>query len=101
MPVRAILLDLDGTLLDDRAATAAGFRAIFGAYAKSIPHADEAAALVRWRELVDEYWPRFESGELSFEEQRRQRVQALVGRHLSDAETDHEWSGGCADRLDR
>lgn len=88
MPVRAILLDLDGTLLDDRAATAGGFRALFQAYADAIPQSDEAAALVRWRELVDEYWPRFESGELSFDEQRRQRVQSLFGRQLSDAETD-------------
>jgi len=45
-------------------------------------------ALARWREITDQQWARFSAGEVSFEDQRRERIRVFLGRRLSDDEAD-------------
>jgi putative hydrolase of the HAD superfamily len=83
--VKGLLIDLDDTLVDDRAAT----RVAFGAFlAHHAPGADEAAALARWRATMWRHWRRYEANEITFAEQRRERVREFLGRALDDAEAD-------------
>ena len=83
-PLRAVLFDVDDTLVDHERAQRAGLDAALAAEGVL---ADEAAHL-RWRTLVDSTFARYLAGELSFVEQRRVRVRAMTGRDLSDAEAD-------------
>lgn len=83
--VDALLLDLDGTLLDDRSAVRAALTEFLSASGCDL---HESQALARWRELAAVHWGRFESGEISFEDQRRYRVREFLGAELTDAEAD-------------
>lgn len=86
--MRAILLDLDDTLLDDRDATAKGFVAFLSAHKHTCAYADEDEALAAWREAAGRHWVRYERGELSFQDQRRWRVRDFLGNRLNDADAD-------------
>jgi len=86
--MRAILLDLDDTLLDDRDATAKGFVAFLSAHRHKCAYVDEDEALGVWRDAARRHWVRYERGELSFQEQRRWRVRDFLGNPLSDADAD-------------
>jgi putative hydrolase of the HAD superfamily len=86
--MRAILLDLDDTLVDDHHATACGFRAFVAAHRDRLHGERERALLARWRAVQQDVWVRHERGELSFLEQRRLRVRAFLGEELSDATVD-------------
>jgi putative hydrolase of the HAD superfamily len=84
VPVRAVLFDVDDTLVDHRSAQRAGLAALLAADGLD---ADEAAQ-ARWGELVDATFARYLAGELSFVEQRRVRIRAMTGRELDDGEAD-------------
>ncbi len=83
-PIKAVLFDVDDTLVDHRRAQRAGL--VAGLAGDGVV-ADEAAH-TRWGELVDATFARYLAGELSFDEQRRVRVRAMTGRELDDAEAD-------------
>ena len=87
LTIRGILLDLDNTLLDDRYATDQGFRAFLSVHRRN-DRRDLADELARWRAILDRNWKRFESGEISFLEQRRSRVREFLQAELSDADAD-------------
>jgi putative hydrolase of the HAD superfamily len=71
--IRALLFDLDGTLVDhDTAATVALAEAL------PDPRVDPALARRRWKQLEDRAMERYLSGELTFIEQRRLRVTSLA-----------------------
>jgi putative hydrolase of the HAD superfamily len=73
-----IFFDIDGTLLDDRKATASGLDALHARFSAALaPSRDDLTA--RWRELLDRHFPRFLRGEISMQEQRRARMRALIG----------------------
>jgi putative hydrolase of the HAD superfamily len=84
--MRAILLDLDDTLLDDRRATRLGLDAFLGFHRPSDRNRDEL--LTAWRTIAARHWQRYEAGEISFLEQRRCRVREFLGRQLTDEEAD-------------
>ncbi len=86
--MRAILLDLDDTLLDDRGATAKGFVAFLSAHKHKCAYADENDALGAWRNAARRHWIRYEQGELSFQEQRRWRIREFLGEALNDVDAD-------------
>jgi putative hydrolase of the HAD superfamily len=86
--MRAILLDLDDTLLDDRSATANGFVAFLSAHKHRCAYVDDDEALVAWRDAARRHWIRYEQGELSFQEQRRWRVREFLGKALNDTDAD-------------
>jgi putative hydrolase of the HAD superfamily len=75
--VDGVLLDVDDTLVDTRAAFAAAMDHVFGAW---LPHLDDdrrRAALRHWVLDADGRFRAFTRGELTFVEQRRLRAEAL------------------------
>ncbi|GLY17067.1 HAD family hydrolase [Kineosporia sp. NBRC 101677] len=73
--VEAVLLDLDGTLLDHRAAARVAFS---GACRHWVPAAAVGEALEFWRSLEKVHMQRYLAGELSFAEQRRARMRDFL-----------------------
>lgn len=86
--MEALLLDLDDTLVDDRAAIRCAFEAFFDAHRDRIGDGDEEAALARWWSVAATHWRRFEHGEVSFFEQRRARVREFLRAEFTDFEAD-------------
>ncbi|GAB2845973.1 HAD family hydrolase [Lentzea nigeriaca] len=75
--VKAMLFDLDGTLLDhDTAATTALTQALRAT--PGLDDVDHAQAGRRWQELEEAAMNRYLSGQLTFTEQRRLRVISLA-----------------------
>ncbi|MDX6743914.1 HAD family hydrolase [Actinocorallia sp. A-T 12471] len=82
--VKAILWDIDDTLFDyAQADTDAATRHLA---AEGLPH--DTAALTHWRTLTHTHYTRFTNGELTFTEQRRERVRAYLGPTTPDAQAD-------------
>lgn len=86
--MRAILLDLDDTLLDESSAAGAGFVALVAAHCARLPAVGEEALRAAWRAIAHRHWSRMERGELTFQEQRRERMREFLGVPLSAAEAD-------------
>lgn len=85
--VRALLLDLDDTLIDDRKAMAAAvlqLRAQLGL----APSEDNDGVAARWDSIGRALWVRCAAGEISFAEQRRVRLRETFGIALSDPQAD-------------
>ncbi|MEV6960815.1 HAD family hydrolase [Streptomyces sp. NPDC051207] len=88
MSVRAVVWDVDDTLFDYTSADRAGMRGHLAAEGLLAAYEGVEQALDRWREITDRQWARFAAGEVSFEDQRRDRVRAFIDRDLTDAEAD-------------
>jgi putative hydrolase of the HAD superfamily len=86
--MRPILIDLDDTLLDDRAACRIAFASFMQAHAPSLNNLSDTDLLSRWKIITARHWQRFEKGELSFLEQRRLRVRDFLGTVLTDDQAD-------------
>lgn len=86
--VEAVLWDVDDTIFDFSGSDRRGILRHFRA--EGLP-CDEAA-FARWCEVRDLEYGRFLSGELSYEQQRRERVRRFLGRPLTDPEAD-AWFG--------
>lgn len=84
----ALLLDLDDTLMDDRAATRSAFAAFLDSHRNLLDGETEEDSFVRWRAVSAAHWRRFERGELSFLDQRRARVRDFLRTQLTDPEAD-------------
>ncbi|TNY35713.1 HAD family hydrolase [Thermomonospora catenispora] len=82
--VKAVLWDFDDTILDYSSSDRAGIMRHLAA--EGLPCDEEAFA--RWRSVTDREFARFLAGELTFQEQRRERARAMTGAPLSDAEAD-------------
>jgi putative hydrolase of the HAD superfamily len=75
--LRAVLFDLDGTLMDHDAARSAGLRAHFADWLPGL-QADELARLeIEWQRLEATHYDEYTRGECSFTEQRRRRVRGI------------------------
>ena len=72
MAIRAVVFDLDDTLVDHVGAVRDGFRSWFSSLAPSALAAEEAETL--WFALEDRHYQRFVDGEVSFLGQRRDRL---------------------------
>jgi putative hydrolase of the HAD superfamily len=83
-----LLIDLDDTLVDDRAATASAFAAFLDSHAAIVGRQDRGDLLERWRALSIHHWDRFARGEVTFLGQRRERVRDFLQADFSDAEAD-------------
>ncbi|MFC5997143.1 HAD family hydrolase [Quadrisphaera sp. GCM10027208] len=77
---RAVLLDLDGTLLDhDGASRSALLAALEGS---DLPHeTDVDVPLARWRDLETQHFQRYLEGELTFQEQRVERTREFLASY--------------------
>lgn len=89
--VRAVLFDLDDTLLDHRGAADGGAWAWLSARADWT--LDEGATIELWRSVEEIWFTKFERGEVGFLDQRRGRVRHVLDRELSDNEADAEFTG--------
>jgi putative hydrolase of the HAD superfamily len=88
--VRAVLFDLDGTLMDHDAARVAGLEAHAAVLFPDMP-ADELARLDgEWRRLESLHYDEYAAGRCSFQEQRRRRVRGLHAALERAAPTDAE-----------
>ncbi|WP_326559969.1 HAD family hydrolase [Micromonospora sp. NBC_01796] len=85
-PISAVLLDLDGTLLDHRGAARDAF---FAACAHWLPSLDTEArhqAYAVWQQLEDVHMKAYLEKAVTFQEQRRSRVRDLLTAHGSAGE---------------
>jgi putative hydrolase of the HAD superfamily len=80
---RAVIFDLDGTLVDERAAADAAASRWSASHGQRV---DDAAA--RWAEIGERHFLRYQAREISFGEQRRARVREFLGAPLRDEEAD-------------
>lgn len=81
--MRAVLFDLDDTLIDQRSAMRAAV----------VPWAAEqgvtgAGVMDRWDAIAERHYARYQRRECTFQEQRRARVRDLLGLDLSDEAAD-------------
>ncbi len=72
----AVLLDLDGTLLDHEATVTAALRAWLPTY--GISEVEAVALVPVWIALEQEHYPAWRAGEISFQEQRRRRLRDFL-----------------------
>jgi putative hydrolase of the HAD superfamily len=92
--IRGVLLDVDDTLVDTRAAFAAAIASVVGHW---LPHLDaegREAALAHWVTDAAGHFRAYTRGELDLVEQRRRRVAALhaaFGGPAVDAARFEEW----------
>ncbi|MFE9255877.1 HAD family hydrolase [Streptomyces sp. NPDC006879] len=89
MAIRAVLWDIDDTLFDYTGADRAGMTAHLAAEGLAERFTDEEQALALWRAHTEVHWARFAAGEVSFVDQRRERVRDYLDRPgWSDAAAD-------------
>ncbi|TDC06467.1 HAD family hydrolase [Streptomyces sp. 8K308] len=88
MTIRAVVWDIDDTLWDYTGSDRAGALRHLAAEGLLDRFPSPEAALLRWRSVMEEQYARFEAGELTFEEQRRERARGFLGQPLTDAEAD-------------
>lgn len=86
--VRALLFDLDDTLLDDRGAMAGAVLMLRSRYRLAPGRTDEALA-EHWDVVGRELWRRMHRGELDLTGQRRERVRRVFDLDLSDIDADN------------
>ncbi len=86
-PVRALLLDLDDTLIDDRSAMAAAIVQLH-AHMELAHSQDNNGIAARWDAVGRSLWARCAAGEISFAEQRRVRLRETFGIALADQQAD-------------
>jgi len=95
--VRAVLFDLDGTLMDHDAARVFGLSAHVATLMPGLP-GDELTRLdEEWQRLEALHYDEYAAGRISFQEQRRRRVRGLhdaLGRPAPSAAAADAWFAG-------
>lgn len=80
-----ILFDIDDTLVDHSSAARAGVTSLHAAIRPPAPLPEFLAA---WHAAMREHFPRYLSGDISYEAQRRARIRQTVSADLSDDDAD-------------
>ncbi|MEU8589673.1 HAD family hydrolase [Streptomyces sp. NPDC048664] len=88
MSILAVVWDVDDTLFDYATADRAGMRGHLAVEGLLAGYDSVEQALARWRVITTEQWARFAAGEVTFEDQRRDRVRVFTGARMSDDEAD-------------
>lgn len=88
MSAGPIFFDLDDTLLDDTGAQDAYLSELFVIWRAQLPQADASAFGQAWRTALDLHFERHLRGELSFLEQRRERIRDVFQARLGDGDCD-------------
>ncbi|MFX4291445.1 HAD family hydrolase [Streptomyces bohaiensis] len=88
MPIRAVLWDIDDTLFDYSGAERAGVLRHLAAEGAALTGPGAADAVKRWNDVMALHYGRFVRGELTFGEQRRERVRGFLGEPLTDEDAD-------------
>jgi putative hydrolase of the HAD superfamily len=88
MPPKALLLDLDDTLIDTREGTRLALRDFHGSHGH-LMIGGLAEAEAAWERGIKLHFPRYVCGEISFQEQRRGRIREIFARpDMPEAEAD-------------
>lgn len=88
--IRAVLFDLDDTLIDH---TSAADEAVTAwAAERGLPGTPDEQR-TRWTEVSSRHYARYQSRELTFAGQRRERARDFLERELSDDDADAEFAG--------
>ena len=84
-----IFFDIDDTLLDNQNAELSAAKDFHGLYEDIFPISSDEFAL-NWQRITEKHVQRYIAGELSFQDQRRERLKELFfhNRILSDEEAD-------------
>jgi len=77
VPVRAVLFDVDDTLVDTASAFAAAIEVVAEEYLPHVPAQEYAQVLALWRADAQGHYRRFTRGEITHTEQRRARAAEL------------------------
>jgi putative hydrolase of the HAD superfamily len=88
MSIQAVVWDVDDTLFDYTTADRLGMRAHLTAEGLLDRFDGVEQAIDHWREITHLQWARFSAGEVTFQDQRRDRVRVFLDRDLTDAEAD-------------
>lgn len=76
---KAVIFDIDGTLVDHLGAQRAGLEKLYGTLEEAQRvSADEFVAI--WQREADRYWEQYQAGEITFAQQRLLRVKAVFDR---------------------
>ena len=75
-----ILFDLDDTLLDDRGAQEIYLAQLFEMYRGALPYASTTAFHAPWRSAIGRHFARYLKGEVTMEQQRRDRVRDVFAQ---------------------
>lgn len=86
--LRALVFDLDQTLLDQASAS----QAAVVDWASSLDIVDSDVS-TRWAQISSRHYARYQLREISFEDQRRERVREFLGRSFTDAEASRVFRG--------
>jgi putative hydrolase of the HAD superfamily len=79
-----VFFDLDETLLDDTGAKRAYLPQLFVAWRDRLPHCNESDFDDAWRTALDFHFERHLRGELTYVQQRRERMRDVFRARLSD-----------------
>jgi putative hydrolase of the HAD superfamily len=86
--MKAIIFDLDDTLVDDRRAANFAFRALYEGIKDRVGISMEEAR-EKWDYCLANHYAKYLNGEITFREQRRCRIRDILGnRETSDIEAD-------------
>lgn len=94
-PVDGVLLDIDDTLVDTRAAFAAALSAVAAVHLPHVPAERHPELLATWRADAGGHYARYTRGEVAYDDQRRARaneLHALHGGPELDVEAYTEWN---------
>jgi putative hydrolase of the HAD superfamily len=80
-----VLFDIDDTLIDHTSAVSAGVASLHAAIQ---PAAPLPAFLASWHDAMRQHFPRYLSGEVTYQDQRRARIRQTVHMSLTDAQAD-------------
>ena len=93
--IEAVLFDIDGTLFDHEHASSGSLRALIEVERDDLDERAHAEALAEWRRLEALHYPSYLTGELSLDEQRRQRAGGMLAwleaQDRPEAELDAWW----------
>ncbi|MEW6228130.1 MAG: HAD family hydrolase [Bacillota bacterium] len=78
--VRAVVFDVDGTLIDHLGAERAALESIYGSVQQAIQDAPLEEFIEVWHGEAQRHMQLYLAGELTFTEQRLRRVQSVFGR---------------------
>ena len=95
--VRALLFDLDDTLLDDRGAMADAVLLLRRRHRLAPDAADDVLA-EQWDSVGRDLWRRMERGELDLTGQRRERMRRVFDAGLSDSDPPSPFTWSCCKR---
>lgn len=86
--IKAVLFDLDGTLVDQKSASEPAVRewaTELGVHGTDV--------VDRWRIISSRHYERYQRREITFQEQRRERVREFLGSEFEAREADELFSG--------